>query len=364
MAIYGPRRLVDLAVPSGWDAAALERFRLQDGTSIAAVIQEVVTALEGLNSELAGDSLIASLSYRSTERTVMYRDGGSGNTMQTHTEFSLPVEERGAVEGHMAPRNKRDAGLAWSWDYLNDAIMEHIEADIAVAVEQVRNEYEKAVLTRLFTTTHNLVETSGYDVGIADGNESTVIWAPPPFGGQSFAVTHTHCNPYSAASMSVQFNPMAKHLWEHGHMPPYIFLVSETDRATYTALSEFTPRGQDAIRYGSTQDLALLEEPYIGVISTDYGAAFVRPVYRIPTTYSCMFKSYGANDRRNPLRWWYSERFGPGAVALTGKQYRTFPIEGMMIYAEYGFTGGENRTAAACGEMDGVGSSWTNATIS
>ena len=363
MAVYGPRTLVDLALPSGWDGAALARFALQDGTTIDRVISEVVMALDGLNSELAGNSLIASMSYQQTRREIRYVDGGSGNEMQTHTEFTTPTEERGAVEGHMAPRNKRDAGLAWTWDYLNDAILFDLQADIAVAIEQVRNTFEKAPLTRLFSAAHNTVETSGYDVGLADGNASTVIWTPPPFAGQSFASTHTHLNEYATLDMSTTFNPMAKHLYEHGHMPPYILLVSEADRASYTALSDFTKRSAEAIRYGSTQDLALLEEPYIGVIETDYGSAFVRPVYRIPTNYLCMFKSYGMNDPRNPLVWWYNPMFGPGAVALPGKQFRRFPIEGLMLYAEFGFTGGRDRTNGAVTEI-GSGGTYTAATIS
>ena len=363
MALYGPRRLVDIALPSGWDGAALAKFELQDGTSIEAVAQDVILAVAALNSELASNSLMAQLTYQTTSRSVMYRDGGSGNEMQTHTEFSLPVEERGAVEGHMAPRNKRDAGLAWSWDYLNDAIMEHLDADIAVAVEQVRNSYEKAVLTRFFTATHNTVETSGYDVGLADGNASTVVWAPPPYAGQSFLTTHTHLVEYATANLATTFNPAAKHLYEHGHMPPYIALVSETDRATYTALSDFTPRRVDSMQYGATQDLAIVEEPYIGVITTDYGAVLVRPLYRIPTAYLCMFKSYGANSPKNPLRWWYNPMFGPGAVALPGKAYRRFPLEGMMLYAEYGFTGGQDRTNGIAIEI-GSGGTYSNPTIS
>lgn len=362
MTIYGPRSTVDLALPSGWDAAALERIRIQDGTSIAEVVNMVNAAVRGVNAELAADPLVGMLTYQTTERTVRYRDGGATTTMDVHTEYGLPVEEKGDHEGHMLPRKKRDAGLAWTWDYLNDAIMDDLVSDIQNVTDRIRNEFQKAVLTRLFTATHNTVETSGYDVGLADGNQSTVVWAPPPYGGASFLSTHTHLNERASISLTL-LAADAKHLWEHGHMAPYILLVSEADRATYTALADFVPVDATGIRLGATQDVATLNpEEYIGAIKTDYGSLWVKPVNRIPSGWYGTIKTYGSNSPRNALRWWYNPKFGAGVIPLTGKQFRQYPIEGLMLYAEYGFGGNADRTVACVTEI-GSGGTYTAPTI-
>jgi hypothetical protein len=349
-------------VPSGWDAAAIERLRLQDGTSIAEVINMINGMVRGVNAELAANPLVGALTYQTTDRTVRYRDGGGTTGMDKHTEYGLPVEEKGATEGHMLPRVKRDAGLSWTWDYLNDAIMYDIETDLQVAADRIKNEFEKAVLTRLFSNAHNTVETSGYDVGLADGNQSTVIWTPSPYAGASFLSSHTHYNERAAVSLA-NITLDAKHLWEHGNMAPYWLLVSEADRATYTALADFVPINSTGIALGSTQDVANVPEQFIGAIKSDYGSLWVMPVNRIPTGFYGVVKSYGQNNPRNALRWWFNSKFGPGVVPLQGKQYRQYPIEGLMLYAEYGFGGSDNRTVAACTEI-AAGGTYTAPTIS
>lgn len=361
MATYGPRALVDIAVPSGWDAAALEKFRLQDGTTIAAVVSLLQSAVVGVNAELAADPLIGGLTYQTTDRAVRYRDGGGTDEMDRHSEYGLPPGQRGATDGHMLPRTKRDAGLDWTWDYLNDAIMDDIMADIQLTTDRIRNTFQKAVLTRLFSNAHNTVETSGVDVGLADGNQSTVVWTPSPYDGASFLSTHTHYNERAAVSMA-NLNADVKHLREHGHMPPYWLLISEADRATWTALTGFVRPTAEGIRAGSAVDIATVGEDFIGVIDTDYGGLWVRPSNRIPTGYYAVVKSYGNNHPRNALRWWYNPKFGAGVSILSGKQYRTFPIEGAMLYAEYGFGGNADRTVATMTEI-GSGGTYTVPTI-
>ena len=357
----GPRALVDLGLPSGWDAAALERIALQDGTTIQEVVRMLQAAVVGVNNELEADPIIVALTYQTTERTVRYRDGGSSGEMDYHTEYGLPVEQRATTEGHMLPRTKRDAGLAWTWDYLNDAIMEDIEADIQLAADRIKNTFQKAVLTRLFSAAQNTVETSGLDVGLADGSASGVVWTPPNYDGASFASTHTHYNERAAVSMA-NLNADAAHLREHGHMPPYWLLFSNADRATWTALSGYVKPTVEGIRAGSGVDIATVSDDFIGVIDTDYGAVFLRPSNRIPTGYYAVVKSYGSNHPRNPLRWWYNPRFGAGVTVLAGKSYRQFPIEGVMMYTEFGFGANSDRTVATMTEI-GAGGSYTAPTI-
>ncbi len=357
----GPRALVDLALPSGWDGAALERLRLQDGTTIAQVVQMLAAAVNGVNAEIAADPLIGALTYQTSERTVRYRDGGGTGEMDVHTEYGKPIEQRGENEGHMLPRLKRDAGLGWTWDYLNDAIMDDVEADLLLNIDRIRNTFQKAVLTRLFSNAHNTVESSGVDVGLADGSQSTVIWTPSPFDGATFLSTHTHYNERAAVSMA-NLNLDAKHVREHGHMPPYWLLISEADRATWTALAGYVKPTIEGIRQGSMTDIATVGDDFIGAIDSDYGALFLRPSNRIPTGYYAVVKSYGQNHPRNPLRWWYNPKFGPGVQVLSGKSYREFPVEGAMLYTEFGIGANSDRTGAAMTEV-AAGGSYTVPTI-
>ena len=198
-------------------------------------------------------------------------------------------------------------------------------------------------------------------MGLADGNQSTVIWTPPPYGGAAFASSHTHFNERASVTTAL-ITVDVKHLWEHGHTLPYVMLVSEADRATYTALDSFVAPDSSNIRLGATQDVATVSEDYFGALKTDYGSVLLRAVQRIPTAYYAIIKPYGMNNPRNPLRWWYNSKFGPGVYPLLGKQFVEFPIEGLMLYAEYGFGGNTERTAATVTEI-GSGGTYTAATI-
>jgi hypothetical protein len=366
----GPRSTVDLALPAGWDGAALERLRLQDGTTIAAVVQRIVTAVNGINAELRADPWIGGLSFLTTQRTVRYASGGSGSAMDVHTEYGLPPEQRGVSVGHMAPRNKRDMILGWTWDFLNDAIAEDIDADIRFNVDRVRNEFQKAPLTRLFSNAQNTVETSGLDVGMAEGSATGVIYQPPatPQAPTGFLSTHSHYNKRTTALTAVNIEATVRDVWEHGHPPPYIGLFADADRATLAGLAatgafKYYPRASAIINYANT-DVARVPEAYDAVLTTAYGDVFVTYSARVPTNYFAIIKSYGVNSPRNPLRWWFNDRFGAGVVPLAGKQVRQFPIEGLMLYAEYGFTGGPDRTAVSVTQIAASGATYDVPTIS
>lgn len=366
----GPRSTVDLALPAGWDGAALNRLALQDGTTIAQVVARVVTAVNGVNAVVRADPFVGGLTFLTTQRTVRSRSGVGTGGMDTHTEYGLPVEQRGVSTGHMAPRNKRDMGLAWTWDYLNDAISNDIDADVRLALDRIRNEYQKAPLTRLFSNAQNTVETSGLDVGMADGSQSGVVFTPgasqnAPAG---FASTHAHYNKRTTALTAANIEATVKDVWEHGHPAPYLGLFSDADRATLSALAasgafKYYPRASAIVNYGTT-DVARVPEQYDFVLTTSYGDVFGIYHARIPTNYFAILKSYGVNSPRNPLRWWYNDRFGPGVVPLTGKQYRQFPIEGLMLYAEYGFTANDERTQVSVTQIAGSGSTYDVPTIS
>lgn len=365
----GPRSTVDLALPAGWDGAALERLAIQDGTTIQEVVRRVVTAVNGINAELQADPLIGGLTYMTTARTVRSRSGGATTGMDVHTEYGLPPEQKGVSTGHMAPRNKRDMVLGWTWDYLNDAISDDIDADLMFNIDRIRNEYQMAPLVRLFTKTQNTTEASGLDVGMADGSTTGVVFTPgasmnAPTG---FANTHAHYVKRTTALTAANIEATVKDVWEHGHAGPYLGFFAEADRATVVAIAAsgafaYYPRASGLVAYGNA-NVAQVPAGYDAVMTTAYGDVYVKFYARIPTAYFAIVKSYGINNPRNPLRWWYNDRFGPGVVPLPSKQVRQFPIEGLFLYAEYGFTANDERTQASVTQIAGSGSTYDNPTI-
>ena len=134
----GPRDTSSLVMLTGWDATALKNWQLQDGTSIDAVYNQLNAALGALNAELTSGLWGGLVSFQD-QPDVEYRVGTS-NGFEVHTEYGRPDAQRAATEGHMLPLIKYDRALGWTWDYLEDARMPQIQADIADAIK----EFERA----------------------------------------------------------------------------------------------------------------------------------------------------------------------------------------------------------------------------
>ena len=367
MSKLGPRDLKDLALPSGWDAATLELWRLQDGTTYEAVMSRMINSVSMFNSALDGHSCLPAITSTTTRQEVRYRESG-GATWGLHTEYQIPDENRAEMTGHMLPRLKYDCGLGWTWDYLKDAISEDVDMDIRVFLETALDLFEVQALTRLFkreevTGAASGLGSSGYSVPLVRGTGGVIDFTPPPYAGQTFVSTHDHFLYYStSASAGAALEAMADHLKEHGHQSPWDVVVSLADIAVYTALTDFTPVAAEGIRYGSTQDLAVVGEEYIGVYATDYGTFRVWTSARIPTLYLAGYKTYGRNDPRNTLRRWYNPRMGDGIVPISGDKLG-YPVQRVYGFAEFGYGIGPDRTNGVVTYL-GSGSSYTTPTIS
>ena len=91
------------------------------------------------------------------------------------------------------------------------------------------------------------------------------------------------------------------------------------------------------------------------LIETPSGIAYIRPMPRIPTNYSGMFKPYGNNNAMNPLKWRFNSRFGQGVVPISGDKIG-FPVQHIIGYTEFGFGFGRDRTNGVLLEIDSSGS--------
>ncbi|MFA4972552.1 MAG: hypothetical protein WC683_08045 [bacterium] len=363
MATVGYNDLKQYALPSYWDAAELRKWQLIDGTTYDQFVADIGRALAIQNGQILSDPLIASLVSTTTEMATEYQVGVS-NGMQKHTEYARPEQRRGATTGHMLPLEAYDRGLGWTWDMLRKARRIQLDADIASAMADVRNQWEKDILTRLFKSTYTAVGSSGRSMPLADGGTADAAYIPiaVPARGGTFLYTHDHISNLNGITQA-NIETAVANLWEHGYDAPFDIVAAYADLSSWTNTTNvtgFVPKANGLIRYGNTADLAQVDETYVGVIETDYGPIRLRVTGRIPTTYWAIYKSYGANDQRNPLVIRLSD-YGVGAVLLKGDHIREYPLEEAILFSEFG-VGVANRVGA-CAYINSAGG-YTDPTIS
>jgi len=363
MATLGINDLKQYALPATWDASYLRNLALEGGETYEALIADIAGALSVANSDLLADPMYGGLVYSTDEATVEYRSGVS-NGFEAHSEYSNPDAKRAAVAGHMLPLLPYDRAFGWTWDFLRKARRSQIDADIASGLDDLKDIFQKKILTRLFKSTYDAVG-SGKSVPLADGGtaDSTYVPVAVPARGGTFLYTHNH---FKFASGITQAN-LETHLgtlWEHGYDAPFDMIIAQADIGAWSTVANVTgwkDKASPEIQYGNSESLANVDASYIGAITTKYGAVRVRATGRVPTAYYALYKSYGANDQRNPLRVRESSSFGLGAVLLAGDHVRQFPLENANMFFEFGVGVGESRVAAVACKNDA--GSYTDPTI-
>lgn len=351
----GPRDTSSLVLMTGWDATALKLFELSDGTSVETVRQRLGIALGALNSELFGGFWGSMTSF--TDRPDLeYRIGSSTNT-ELHTEYARPDSQRASLEGHMLPYLKWDYGLGWTWDYLEDARIDQIDADIAASVQAFRDRWRLQILARFLTRgddsgANKGLGTGGLSPGFATTAGSTgVDFIPTTYGGVAFASTHEHYVAVAGGYANSVFIDVKNELREHGHQPPYTFLASPVDESAIMALTDFIPTGSTLVRYGTTVDLATVTNDEVAPGTYPIGVIHDSIVYIIPGMpqhYGVGFKSYGNNSMRNPLKIRTTKgQSRPSAMAFTDPRNGSpaHPLQYMMVQMRFG-VGVNDRTAA------------------
>lgn len=367
----GFRDLTNLILPTGWDATELQKLQIRDGYTYLQIAQDLNAALAAVSGEINNDPVWSALCSFTDVPTVSYRVGVS-NGMERHTEYGLPDAKRAATEGHMLPLIKWDRGLGWTKDYLEDAIRDQIAADIADAAKDVRDTFRQAALGRVLSRTDdsgaaNGLGASGLSPGFATTAGSTgVDFTPPATGGTTFASTHEHYVPISGGLFTLAvFTDAKAELREHGHEPPYEFIIGTADEATVRGLVGFVPAAMSGINYASTVSTATVNDMadsngnyYIGILE-DFR---VRVVRGMPQYYGFAWKSYGARSQRNPLR----VRVKSGSAFSAYSEPHplasgAYPLNYMLVKANFGVGVGD-RTAGTPRYVNN--SSWSDGTAS
>ncbi len=345
----GPRDLSTLVNLTGWDATALSSFTLQDNVPYSQVVDELTAGLAALNTELANDPLWAGLVSFTDQPDVQYRVGVS-NAMRQHTEYAKADASRASVEGHMLPLIKWDQMLGWTWDYLREARLEQVRADIADGMKNVRDRWRMSILQRMLRNTDDSgankgLGASGYSTGFATTAGSTnVDFVPPAFGGTTFASTHEHYVGIAGGVFTnAVFSDAKEELREHGHEAPFDFLIGPSDYAAVIALTDFTLAPSSLLRPGLASDVATVGPGYIGTIH-DFQ---VREVRGMPQYYGFGYKSYGPRSQRNPLRIRLEKgQTSPRVIAMPHPMAGSalLPLQELMLFFGFG-VGVNDRTA-------------------
>lgn len=351
----GPRDLSTLVVLPGWDMNELSKFKLQDGTTYSAIASQLAGALSAVQAEIINDPLYASLVSYTDRPDVEYRQGG-GDSMEEHTEYGRPDPQRADTTGHMLPFKKWDRALGWTWDYLREARISQVQADIADAVQGVRNRWRLELLGRLFRRGDDTgaklgLGTSGISPGFVTAAANTgVDFIPAPYGGISFTVDHEHYVAAAGGWTVAIFKDIVAELREHGHQPPYNMMVSSLDADAITALTGFVPTPKLLVNYGSQTATATFggEEMSPGIYSIGtLEDVRVWVVPGVPQYYGFAWKPYGVNSPRNPLRVRVTKgQSRPSIFAMTDPRAgnATTPLQYLMFFTEFGVGVGEDRT--------------------
>ena len=344
----GNRDTLSLVMLTGWDATELQNFKLQDGTTFDTVAAQLNAALGALNAEIYSHPLYSALASYTDQPELEYRIGAS-NGMTDHTEYGRSDQKRAATEGHMLPLKSYDRALGWTWDYLRQARQSQIDADIQDAIKDARDKYRVAILTRLLqrgddSGVNKGLGSSGYSPGFATAAASTSVdFVPPTYAGTAFTSAHEHYVGITGGAFTTAvFTDAQAELREHGHEPPYEFIVGTSDESTVKGLTGFVASDEAWVSYGALQDRANFSQMEVTQGMYPIGAINnfrVWVVNGMPQYYGFGWKPYGANSQRNPLR----IRLQKGATRPTVTAFPdnslsgpAQPLKGIYLFTEFG----------------------------
>jgi hypothetical protein len=339
----GPRDTQSLVMLDGWDATELSNFRLQDGTTYAAVAAQLNAAIGALSTEIYSHPLYSALVSYTDQPDTEYRQGTS-NGMGRFTEYSRPDAQRADTTGHMLPLYDWDRGLGWTWKYLRKARMSQVEADIADAIKDVRDRYRIQILTRLLKRGDDAIGSAGESPGFATAAASTgVDFTPPTVAGTVFDSNHEHYVGITGGAPTLaMFQDAKDEIREHGHEGDLDYIIGPVHETAVRALTGFVAVDSAYVEYGALQDRVRFGNTSVAAGVYPIGAIEdfrVWVVRGMPQYYGFAWKSYGMNSQRNPLRIRLDKgATRPSVLAMTDPRAGngTTPLQFLMLYTEFG----------------------------
>ncbi len=368
--VLGPMTVIQRALPTGVDGTKMAQWRMRNGITFQEFVNRVGAAIGGLNEEMMSQwGFLFSL----TEEDIMeYEDGGSVTELPDITDESDPDIIHGTTIGHMIDLRVYGRALGGTRRYFRDSREAQILSTLRTFIRTARWRFERRLLNRLFLSTETAIGSVGYNVPFVHGTGGNVDFAPPAYEGVIFTTSHDHFV-FNNTGYAELLDDMVDTLHEHGHQPPYDAIVSDADVAAYQALAGFIkPVSADVIiidRGGASSgnELFMRGQPQYGPggvfggYESKRGRINLRSNKRVATDYAALFKSYGQNDDRNPLKVRVHPEQGFGLwIEAVGSDRDDYPIRKLTIEMEFGVGVGADRTNGVVGRQN---SSYTDTTI-
>jgi|GEM_PF-1726389 len=348
-----------LRFPDNWDLEYLRKFNNREGTKVQFddLARDVTAAFTTFNQGLITPqtSWLASYILTTTDPTVKYDVGGSGDELPPVAEHGRTDPVTGSATGHMLPMRDYGGALGWTYWAIRRANKGDLERNIRTLVARAQTTWEKRILTRMFSKASDTVGGTGKSVPFADGGSADSSYIPLPYAGKTFNSSHTHFFRETAddSGRNSFLSDGAATLWEHGITGPYDLLISDADVSSWTAMSNSTTKSdanfikpeRGVITMQNIDQRAQIDEQqYIGVLESSRTYFFVRPVNRIPTGYAGIFRPRGYNSPDNPIAVRYEDGYPLGLTLVA--EVNHFPFEESQATFTFG-AGINNRLAGA-----------------
>lgn len=346
--LLGPNDMKQFALPQGWDASELLKYQLADGVDYEALTNDIIAALRLKYNELVSDPIYGSMIHVTEELGKEYRDGVTNIGMSERTEYTEADPKRGKTIGHMFPLKSYDRKMQWTYDFLRKARRAQIDAEVATALYDVEDNWQRNVLTRFFSNAENTLATSGVDVPFVKGG-GTIAFTPPAYMGQKFTSSHSHFDRKTddATGRIAALNEGMEHLVHHGINGPLVALVPYADKSDYTALTGFV-RPDRGFRYTDSLTVGTFDDIFFGLFETDIGVVQLHACRRLPTNYLGLYRSYGRNAPKNPLAIRYAPDMGAAPILMRGPWRQEYPLENVTIIHEMGVGVDDRLNGYAC----------------
>lgn len=376
-------------LPAGLDGNRIALWALRSGNTYESVRAMLGAGLQEYNAQMLvawGDMITVT-----KDTFLMYPNGGSIEPAVMLSGGARVPLVRGFNAGHMVDLQVWGIGIGGTWREFADMTESVLIASVRGIVTALRNNFDKAMLTRFFNNTDNALGTSGntpagYDAPFCNGSPLRASggpdYAPPNWNGQTFQDTHNHYiaeNSSSGKTWDNLLSDLAQLINEHGLAADYkVYMSDGADVGTVSALTEFVKPVDDinwADRGGSTSGAQYFESVglgavpatggrYVGSYRTNYGLARLWATPRVPTGYAGLYKPNSELSPLNALAVRYRPEFGLGCRIVEIPDFNTtFPLKEVDVELEYGVSCSSNRYMGAAGQIGAGVSSYSNPTI-
>ena len=294
----------------------------------------------GLYNQSSG-WLMQNLCYKSQDAKISYAVGAMA--FERATEMAEAKRQRVGWGLADVPVFKYDLGLGFTWDMLQEATRGQIDSMHAAAMQADQDNVIRQIVQKcLRAEAETIISPAGESFtypAFCNGSGFT----PPNYEGKSFAATHQHFARVASGSLDAGIKTLRDNLGEHGHKGNLILLISDSDRATVEALTNFKLAAGGLYTPGASTDIATVNaNEYIGVIHSFK----VRVCTWMPQYYIFGFNAAGSNNVKNPLRWRWGA-IGDGLKLIQEDESRTNPLINAFYKRWFGLGVGQRTNGGA-----------------